>query len=691
MKLLSRLAGLLALLSLPTLAIAQAQNFPGTQIMFSGNTASSLNATLAGAGTAEVWIPSTATNLSDAVIALNKGNAVKFLGSGTFTVLGITVPDSLTDSTATSIIDCPDHAKIQLAAGSNRTLIQDVNFLTLAGTSNQYGTYKFTLRGCTLDGNKANQTALITTGTGVIQNVTRSAGGLATINFSNTPNPAFAAGYAVNVAGVATDGFTFNGRYIVQSATATQITFNDNQCLVATSCHTTSLTAQPTAAAITGCTEPGFTVTCTTSAGHGFVPEQTVTMSGLTPAGYNGTYQLITASGTTFTYVAPTASMSASGAGTATPQLTAIGYGGSSGLRIYGRRPIMEDVTIANNVCDGRWTEGVNPPAFTDDTTQISGDFINIQEMNSGCDGWVFWGPQSSVFYHVDDFNHGQWGIEVFQPLWGNGGTTYLNGSGGMHVFNGDLQFSNRQDASGAGWGILMEPTSFSSIFSAQSVSCAGCIGIEFRSGGSTFNGLIYNTGTGVKFNGGSANMQLTEYNAGTWFDCTNEIGNVFLDVTYGVSNGTMKGPNCWTGLEMLRLPIAAGNTTSAQFPGSLTGVFIGGWNPQFLGMNGPVLENSTTQPVLTGTGACATFSTQVGGGSLGRFTCTGTSGAATITMTFSGFFTATNGWACDLRELTTPADPITPTVPGAPTTTCTASAAAIVSGDVIRFTAFPF
>jgi hypothetical protein len=574
-------------------------------------TAAGVNSALAAStnGQETVFSSNLATiNLTDALITLNKHNRLYLLGQGTYvvgtasaaysTTPAITVPDSSTDVTADSIIVCPDHAKIQLAAGANRDIIADQNFFTLTGTSNQFGTFKFTLQGCTLDGNKTNQAALVTTATCIPLNVARTAGGLVTINCSNTPSPAFLAGYAVDVAGVATDGFTFNGHFIAQSATATSFTFNENQCIVQASCHTTTSTTQPVAIAITGCTASGFTATCNTGSAHGFVPQQNVTMSGLTPAGYNGTYLLVTASGTSFTFVVPTSGLGASGTGTATPVITAIGYGGAGGIKIYGRRSIMRDLVIANNTCDGRWDEGVNPPAFGDDTTQLISTYTDIQEMNSGCDGWVFWGPQSSNFVNVDDFKHGHWGIEAFQTLWGKGGTSYLNGSGGIHNFAADVQLTNRQDASAVGWGILTEPTASQLVISGSSLSAP--IGIEFRNPGNSFQGLILNSAVGMKFNGGSVNAQINIFTVTTWFDCTNENALVILDVSYGSTGGTMQGTNCWTGQESLRLPITAGNTTNAQFPSTLTGFHIGGWNPSFPAANNLIAEVSATDTTTT-------------------------------------------------------------------------------------------
>jgi hypothetical protein len=90
----------------------------------------------------------------------------------------------------------------------------------------------------------------------------------------------------------------------------------------------------------------------------------------------------------------------------------------------------------------------------------------------------------------------------------------------------------------------------------------------------------------------------------------------------------------------------------------------------------------------IAGTGACATNSSALGGQMNSSFKCTGTSGAATITLTPSSV-AAPNEWNCWFADKTTPADTITPTVSGTPTTTCTASAAAIASGDLIEVLTF--
>lgn len=66
-----------------------------------------------------------------------------------------------------------------------------------------------------------------------------------------------------------------------------------------------------------GATQSGFLVTITTSVAHGLTTGQSVTISGVGVSGYNGTFAVLSApSGTQFTYAAGTAGLAASGGGT---------------------------------------------------------------------------------------------------------------------------------------------------------------------------------------------------------------------------------------------------------------------------------------------------------------------------------------------------------------------------------------
>jgi len=56
-------------------------------------------------------------------------------------------------------------------------------------------------------------------------------------------------------------------------------------------------------------------------------------------------------------------------------------------------------------------------------------------------------------------------------------------------------------------------------------------------------------------------------------------------------------------------------------------------------------------KPTLSGTGACATITTQAGGATAGTFQCTGRTGKSTVTLTLGP--TAPNGWTCWANDIT--------------------------------------
>jgi hypothetical protein len=87
----------------------------------------------------------------------------------------------------------------------------------------------------------------------------------------------------------------------------------------------------------------------------------------------------------------------------------------------------------------------------------------------------------------------------------------------------------------------------------------------------------------------------------------------------------------------------------------------------------------------ITGTGACATTSTQKGGAWSGQITCTGTTGASTLVITPGT--TAPNGWSCWANDLTT-ANALRQSAVAA--TTCTI-AGTVNANDVITFGAVAY
>lgn len=110
------------------------------------------------------------------------------------------------------------------------------------------------------------------------------------------------------------------------------------------------------------------------------------------------------------------------------------------------------------------------------------------------------------------------------------------------------------------------------------------------------------------------------------------------------------------------------------------------GWNP-LTGLevtHGVLVDGGTTAPVISGT--CGTRGTVVAAAAHG----TVVAGAVTTCTTTLTFATAApNGYLCGFKDLTTPAD----SIPQASftTTSCTSTAATIVSGDTIAFSAEGF
>src|SRR6266850_1101759 len=99
---------------------------------------------------------------------------------------------------------------------------------------------------------------------------------------------------------------------------------------------TTQPAAVTIAASPNGATENGFLVSITTSSPHGLAAGQSVTITGVGVAGYNGTFPIVaTPSTTQFTYIAGASGLAASGGGTAASATvtiqTAVAHGLVSG------------------------------------------------------------------------------------------------------------------------------------------------------------------------------------------------------------------------------------------------------------------------------------------------------------------------------------------------------------------------
>lgn len=99
------------------------------------------------------------TYVVNSVITLAKGQKIYF-GVGTHTVGGIRFSDSLTDQSGTGKLECAGSgvSTLMLKNGANLDVISQTNFALLTGQNSKYGLFRVEIRGCTIDGNRTNQT-----------------------------------------------------------------------------------------------------------------------------------------------------------------------------------------------------------------------------------------------------------------------------------------------------------------------------------------------------------------------------------------------------------------------------------------------------------------------------------------------------------------------------------------------------
>ena len=96
----------------------------------------------------------------NSLITLQKGQKIYF-GVGSHTIGGIRFTDSLTDQTGTGKIECAGSgvSTLTLKNAANVDAISQTNFALLAGKNSTFGLFRGEIRGCTIDGNRTNQTA----------------------------------------------------------------------------------------------------------------------------------------------------------------------------------------------------------------------------------------------------------------------------------------------------------------------------------------------------------------------------------------------------------------------------------------------------------------------------------------------------------------------------------------------------
>jgi hypothetical protein len=169
-------------------------------------------------------------------------------------------------------------------------------------------------------------------------------------------------------------------------------------------------------------------------------------------------------------------------------------------------------------------------------------------------------------------------------------------------------------------------------------------------------------------FNGGAYTCSYTFNTGGIAGELT--VGSIGVSGSSAPSYGMINSSSGCTGIDAYN---GSAGTLAATFceTSGATGVFA----------KVPVISSGTTFAFSSGTGACATTSTLVGGQQAGHLTCTGSTGASTVTLTLAA---TTNSYTCWGRDITTPT---TVTQTGAVSTTAvTLTLTSVTASDVVEF-----
>jgi hypothetical protein len=200
------------------------------------------------------------------------------------------------------------------------------------------------------------------------------------------------------------------------------------------------------AASPTGATEAGNTVTITTTAAHGFIAGQTVAISGVGVAGYNGSFKITGVTATTFTYTDPTSGLPNSGGGTASA--SSCGTCDSTGLfdNLMGAngRFVIGDIDIDNvrNVSQYIFAVSTssNPTAL--DAANLNFYHITTTEGSGSSTSWSDYpgNPGFNADAFVDTFNmfgNGPHGTQVVSV----NATDLANGvsQASLHFYQNDV------------------------------------------------------------------------------------------------------------------------------------------------------------------------------------------------------------------------------------------------------------
>jgi hypothetical protein len=273
-----------------------------------------------------------------------------------------------------------------------------------------------------------------------------------------------------------------------------------------------------------------------------------------------------------------------------------------------------------------------------------------------------------------------------------------INGSiiKGYYTFVGDTKGANVS---------ITNNSDFTDFGSDYGVS-GGTQILVFNGNGSRYHGIGSNlfgnpatNGTAIYIGNTTTNTVILE--GGRWNNGATTSNGLFINSTTDkvyISDGTIlggtsnalniNGGNVFLSASTLTSAAAAiggggANSKVVDLCGnSYTGTILAAANLLFTPCLTATYATAVPFVGATGTGACATITTQTGNIFNGSLKCTGTTGASTIVL--SPGITAQNGWTCTAVDLTTNAD--TPLQTANAATTCTLGAAAIAQNDVIAF-----
>lgn len=199
-------------------------------------------------------------------------------------------------------------------------------------------------------------------------------------------------------------------------------------------------------------------------------------------------------------------------------------------LQIYGKGFDLQNLSIESASEEGLYTEYGGYDDFSTAAGTLEANIRNLSIQQNGATGWVDMGPHDQIVDAVVIFSNGGWGWDVRTALTASKVNTYLNRSGGIHVWTstwgygqvGTIYGSNITGSTATGWGALFE-TGGSTIAAG---SFGGAIGLEVRAQHNQIHGIIANTtDAALKLDGASASgtfdLLLGGNNSGVWVDST--------------------------------------------------------------------------------------------------------------------------------------------------------------------------